>query len=446
MSSQSKCRWSSDGSELPSVELHAKVKHRVAEAYIRNWTETLTGHGAHGVKTVTLVDGFSGGGMYRDGDQLWEGSPIRMIRMVEEGLSIVRQRKPWHELDVEYIFIDSKKAHTQCLELQLRNVGFGNYLDTGKCKIIKGRFDEKLEFCLNRVRERRGFSFFFLDPFGLDVSPAIVREILALGRSEVLFTHMLSGLVRILKRRDEEQYRNFFRNFEADDYYLGIADQEDFLVRQAYLRNEGLKLFRTEGGARYAHTFALMSNPKTVLYYLIHASSNPTALSVMRDTTWLQNNLDFQFHYGVYGLGYRKIDDIADSLAIFNVDQRNVNFCIDKLSEQIAQFIFEKGDISFEELYLATVQENPATQGLYVNAINFLQDEGELVAVRNENSRRGRRITRIQRDDIIKRANYKQIILLTNPGVTGTGVSKRANSKRRKVENVVIGNQLQLFE
>lgn len=421
MSSENQCYWSADGSHLPEVQHHTKVKHRVLESYVQQWVETLTGNGAHGVRVVTLVDGFCGGGMYRDGDSLWEGSSIRMIRQLEEGLNNVKQRKPYHELDYEFIFIDSEPEHTQCLEIQLKNAGYEMHLRTGKCKIISGKFEENFQYCLDRVRARKGYSFFFLDPFGLDVTPAIVREILNLGRSEVLFNHMLSGLVRILKHRDGK-YKNFFSEFEADDYYRDKdLNNTDFRIRQAYLRDQALKLFRTEGEAQFAHTFALMSNPRTVLYYLIHLASNPTALSVMRDTTWLQNNLDYQFHYGVYGVGYRTLDELNENLTIYDIEDKNIQFCVNRLTDQIMEFLYQKGDLPFAQLISSTIEENPATRPLYVQAINHLQDAGELI------SERDGRITSsriIRSKDIIKRAHYKQLFI-------SNGIS-RINSTRKK--------------
>lgn len=444
MSSENQCYWSADGSHLPEVHHHTKVKHRVLESYILRWVETLTGNGAHGVRVMTLVDGFCGGGMYRNGDHLWEGSSIRMIRELEEGLNNVKQRKPYHELDYEFIFIDSEREHTRCLEIQLENAGYGDYLREGKCRIITGKFEENLQYCLDRIRVRKGYSFFFLDPFALDVTPFVVREILNLGRSEVLFNHMLSGLVRILKHQDGK-YKNFFKDFEADDYY---RDQDinntDFRIKQAYLRDQALKLFRTEGEAQFAHTFALMSNPRTVLYYLIHLASNPTALSVMRDITWLQNNLDYQFHYGVYGVGYRTLDELDENLAIYDIEVRNVEFCVNRLTDQIMEFLHQKGDLPFAQLISSTIEENPATRPLYVQAINLLQDAGELISER-EGKITSSRI--IRGKDIIKRANYRQLFML-NEISRGNFEKKKRNAAPKLQKNIVSleHNQLNLLD
>lgn len=195
-----------------------------------------------------------------------------------------------------------------------------------------------------------------------------------------------------------------------------------------------------KGEAQFAHTFALMSNPRTVLYYLIHLASNATALSVMRDTTWLQNNLDYQFHYGVYGIGYRTLDELNKNLAIYDIEERNVEFCVNRLTDQIMEFLHHKGDAPFAQLISSTIEENPATRPLYIQAINYLQDVGELI------SEREGRITSsriIRGKDIIKRANYKQLFVFDGASRVNIGNRKR-NAKPKLQKNVVITEDDQL--
>jgi three-Cys-motif partner protein len=382
MSNKKKYGWAGDGSYLPNIEPYAKAKHLVLQEYVKNWIEVLCGHGKFGVETVTLVDGFCGGGMYRDNEELWEGSPIRMIRMVEEGLKTVRARKEYHKLDAKFFFIDDNKEHTDSLRIQIKKAGLEHYLESGQCQIITNGFEDELGKCIDEIRRRRGFSFFFLDPFGLDVTPAMVRQIISLGKSEVLLTHMLSGLVRILSGRDKK-YIKFFQDFEADEYYREIADTTDFLTRQAYLRNQGLLLYRQEGYAKYAWTFAIMNSLKTVLYYLIHLSSNPMALEVMKQTLLKYNNLEYQFHYEVYGLGFREIEYYEKNLTVHNISEKNIETCINDLTEQLMKVVYDsKEAVPFQELYLSTMQQNAATRPLYLETIAQQRIQKEVKVIR----------------------------------------------------------------
>ena len=111
----SRVEWSADGKNLPTVDPHTKAKHRILEEYIENLVMTLYGKGRYGVTTFTFVDAFCGGGMYRDPEaqEEWDGSPIRIIRAVRRGYERSRRQYP---LNVKYIFIDSDKAHLDCLK------------------------------------------------------------------------------------------------------------------------------------------------------------------------------------------------------------------------------------------------------------------------------------------------------------------------------------------
>lgn len=425
MSNKKKYSWSADGKELPDIPTYAKAKHLVLQEYVRNWIEVICGHCVFGPKKLTLIDGFCGGGMYRDDGKMWEGSAIRMIRMVEEGLKTVQNRKEWYKPDIRFIFIDNNIEHTECLKLQLKNAGLEHYLTSGKCHIITNDFLDELDNCIKEAQ--KGYSFFFLDPFGLDIQPAIVKKIISLGRSEILLTHMLSGLVRILSRRNENGYKNFFHEFEADEYYQDIADQKDFLQRQAYLRNQGLLLYRQEGNVKYAWTFAIMKNIKTVEYYLIHLSSNPTALEVMKQTLFKYNNLEYQYHYGVYGLGFREVDFFEENLSIYNIDNKNIEDCVDDLIEQLMEKIYESEDgISFEKLYLDTTQTNPATMPFYMQALIRQRIEKDIKVLRGNSLTNAKNL---KGDDIIIKSKDKPIWIPGLPTNFNTSINRSSEQK-----------------
>jgi len=308
--------WSADGSYLPVIEPHTKAKHQILADYIKKWIVTLCGNNIGQKKTVTLIDGFCGGGMYRDLESdahLWAGSPIQMIQMVEKGLETVKyeKHKPNYQLDTKFIFIDNKQEHLDCLKKQIQNAGLEKYLnDPDKCEFICGEFEDLSANLIAAVRKRKGSSFFFLDPFGYtQVSMRSIREIIALEKSEIIFTFMIDFIRRFLSDR-ERSLKRFEDVLEADGYY-GLANSSDIDTssQQQYLRNESLRLFRNRGGARYVYSFALLPNKTLVKYYLIHLATNPTAQKVIKNALWVHNTIDlaYQFRYGVYaGLFHSK--------------------------------------------------------------------------------------------------------------------------------------------
>lgn len=410
---KSQVKWTVDGL-MPDIDPHTKTKHLLLESYLQDWVETLTGNCKIGTGQVTLVDGFCGGGVYRDNDnESWRGSPIRMIQAVEAGWQAVKQRKPYQDLDIAYLFVDARREHTECLKQQIREAGFGELLDTGRCRVETGNFEDHLEDCLNWVQQRGGYSFFFLDPFGLADLPGMSKAILSLGRSEVLLNYMQCGLIRPIGwHRSKGSLPTFLDKYGLANHYDWCKEIDTLPVpdQQRLLHDAALRLFRDHSLPRFAWTFAFMRNPNTVYYYLIHLSNNSTAVSVMRRTLWKYNNLDYQFHYGIFGLGYRTLDDLNQNLQLLDIHQRNLQTCQEKLREQLDRFVFDQEALPFRKLFEGTVEQHPATREDYMGVIHQMVLDGDLEIIRED---RSRCTTRIFNKDIIRKAEAKQLILLS---------------------------------
>jgi three-Cys-motif partner protein len=69
------------GADPPIIRAHSLAKHRVLEKYLLRYVDVLTGNLRIQEFRFTLVDGFAGGGLYRD----WQtneshfGSPLLML-------------------------------------------------------------------------------------------------------------------------------------------------------------------------------------------------------------------------------------------------------------------------------------------------------------------------------------------------------------------------------
>lgn len=449
-SHKSEIKWTVDGLML-DIDHHTKTKHLLLESYLQDWVETLTGNCKIGTGQVTLIDGFCGGGIYCDGDGFWEGSPIRMIRAVEAGWQAVKERKPYQDLDIAYLFVDAQREHTECLKHQIREAGFGELLDSGRCRVVTGDFEDQLEGCLSWVKQRGGYSFFFLDPFGLADLPGMSKAILSLGRSEVLLNHMQhDGLMRPIGwHRSRGSLLSFLEKYEFEDHYDWCKEINTLpiLKQQALLHDSALRLYRDRSAPRFAWTFAFMRNPNTVYYYLIHLSNNPTAVSVMRRTLWKYNNLDYQFHYGVVGLGYRTLDDLDQNLQLLDIHQRNSQACQEKLREQLDRFVFDQKALPFRKLFEGTVEQHPATREDYMGVIHQMVLDGDLEIIRED---RSRCTSRIFNKDIIRKAEAKQLVLLsdrTSERIPQKRKSSRSIPASRPVTDleVSISGQVNLF-
>jgi hypothetical protein len=236
------------------------------------------------------------------------------------------------------------------------------------------------------------------------------KAILALGRSEVLLNHMQhEGLIRpIGLHQSKGSLPIFLEERSLANHYDWYKERDSLptLKQQALLQDSALRLYRDQSAPRFAWTFAFMRNPNTVYYYLVHLSNNSTAVSVMRRTLWKYNNLDYQFHYGIFGLGYRTLDDLHQNLQLLDIHQRNLQACQEKLREQLDRFVFDQNNLPFRRLFEGTVEQHPATREDCMGVIHQMVLDGNLEIIREG---RSRCTSRIFNKDIIRKAEAKQL-------------------------------------
>ncbi len=418
--SKNKIGWSSDGSALPDIEPHTKAKHQILEDYVSDWIFILCGNNIGKKKTVTLIDGFCGGGMYRDKEhQFWYGSPIRLINAVERGLERVKidKSKPDYELNVKYIFIDNCQSHLDCLKKQMINSGLEHYVNNSElCSFVCAKFETQVDILINLLRKRKGSSLFFLDPFGYkDVSMYSIRKIIGLRKSEIIYTFMIDFIKRFLKRKNESSYHNVFYNIlESEGYFNDANLEENNFSQNKYIRNESLRLFRDKGQAPYVYSFALLPKGNTVLYYLIHLASSPTAQKVIKNSLWKHNNIVFrdlvcQFDYDICGLGFKTAEYYSINQRIFDIHYANDRAAIENLNDDLMKFIYYSKHIGFGTLHNNTMQFNPATEKHYMTFIDEQRDAGEIEVLRNGKRSKAKNI---KPTDIIARPQYKQLQII----------------------------------
>ena len=430
--SKSDPKWSADGKIIPNIEPHTKTKHSLIEQYVTDLIYTLYGTGKHGVENFTFVDGFCGGGIYRDRElhNTWHGSPMRLVNAVRQGYFKAKRTYP---LNVKFIFIDEKKEHLDCL----KNVGmfhaelgqlsdeephtfkteFGERIE--QCEFIHDKFEKRVDDCVSQAQKRKGHSLFFLDPYGWsDVSMESFRKIInRLNKSEIIYTFMIDFIKRFFYNPKWTARTTFERILETDGYFdINHFKSLDTFGEQAEFRNELIRLFRDRGTAKKIITFAMMpKNDPTVLYYLIHLCNHLRALEVMKEGSWKFNNLDYQYHYDIYGFGFKSAlfyEENKSSLQL-DINQDSDTACINKLSKDIDYLIAQNPDgIYFKTLCEQTMERNPATRKHYGEYLKILQDAKEIEIVRKGKITKLTENTKLLNSDIIRKSNEPTLFLL----------------------------------
>lgn len=393
MSKKSSFSWDSEGVDLPTVEAHTMARHRVTEDYLKDWIVTLCGNNRANTRKVTIVDGFCGGGMYLDmNNKRYKGSPFRIIESIEEGLKTVKQvkSKPDFILDAEFIFIDSKKEHIQCLQKYIKEIAPQLYKENPeKFIFICDEFENKAQQIISSIKNKNCASMFILDPTGYtDVSMQTIRDIISLKKSEILYTFMVEYVSRFIDLRDKPSYRNAFNKILESEGYFDELDLDNLKsqAQQGYIRNETLRLFRNRGEACYVYSFALMPVRNQVQYYLVHLASNSPAQRVIKTSLWKHNNIDLvkQFRFGTIGLGFRSPDYYEQNLNLFNIEEDNIKASIECLADHLLPIISTHSDgILFGELHDKTMEYNPSTLSHYEEFMNEQRAYGELEILRD---------------------------------------------------------------
>lgn len=291
-----------------------------------------------------------------------------------------------------------------------------------QCEFEHGEFESLKNLAIFIATTRKGHSFFFLDPFGWsDVSMETIRMINDITGSEILYTYMINYLKRFVIGKYGSSTNTFESILESKGYYeKANLDNLDSIGEQLYLRNESMRLFRDKGfrnvkQKKYLLTFSLIPRgEKEVLYYLIHMSKNLTALEVIKERFWEENNLEYQYHFEVYGYGLRNADyyDRNQLNLQFDIKVDNYSFCVNKLDDDLGELVKNHPDgITFQDICHLIGQINPASRTMYEQYINLLRDEGEIeILIKNEVLKSN--YVRLQRKDVIRIVKYYQMSLI----------------------------------
>jgi three-Cys-motif partner protein len=149
------------------LEDHTKGKHLVLKYYLDAWFPILSRWNGR----VLFIDGFSGPGRYKGGE---EGSPLIAIRCVREHTAsgLIKE--------VVCIFIEADKARADYLKTVLAEMQQAGQIPE-KCKpfIEHGTFDDgmtKVLDIVDQTQQRLAPAFVMIDPFGVSDTPMSVIE------------------------------------------------------------------------------------------------------------------------------------------------------------------------------------------------------------------------------------------------------------------------------
>lgn len=407
------------GADPPGIRPHSVAKHRVIDAYLRRYVEVLTSDVRIPEFYLTLVDGFSGGGVYCDATSgvRRPGSPLIMLEAMKDAADTAQEKRSKEfNLAVEYFFIEKLPNAFEYLGDTLRQSDFADMIDD-RVTLLNGEFTANLPAIVDRIESRgRGRrAIFLLDQCGYkDVPLPEIRNILSrLDNAEIILTFATDSLIDYLSTNETTQ-----RILERVG--LEISSEEVMTLKALRDWRRAIQLLlhdeiHRKSGARYYTPFFIRSKDAHRDFWLIHLSGAARARDVMVAEHWRQNT-SFA-HYGRSGLqmlGYDPDEDFTltkqQALPGFYFDDSARASSHECLLEQLPERLFDSKDgIQFDQFFAAITNETPVTSEIIKDVLEDLAREG-IVKVQGQKGEK--RQGRIQRgSDIIIPSKQKRLFM-----------------------------------
>lgn len=192
------------GSRPPPIDPHSLVKHQIVRSYLARYIQVLMSNVLIEKLTLSIVDGFAGGGEYsgENGTDFHDGSPLIALSTIAEqqiALNIGRQ-KP-RRVDAKYYFVEKDQANFDYLR-QLVGARVDAHRLGHEIELLAGTFQERVAAIASDIRSRAGGerAIFLLDQYAYDQVPApLLRTIFdQVKGAEVLLTFNVDSLISFL--------------------------------------------------------------------------------------------------------------------------------------------------------------------------------------------------------------------------------------------------------
>jgi three-Cys-motif partner protein len=385
------------GTRPPPIDSHSVVKHELVEKYLERYICVLLTNPNIDNLTISIVDGFAGGGEYTsfDGTGIHDGSPLIALRTVTQTEALLNIGRTKHrKVDAEYFFIEKNLANFEYLKNILR-VRFGDERFSRDILLHQCAFQDALNGIVAKIKKRRGGerAIFLLDQYAYDQVPLqLLRHIFSsLRGAEVLLTFNVDSLITFLS--DRKSSRQSLSNMGLGDYIdwdaLPRLKSDDPLWRREIQKQLAAGIVKGSGAAFSTIFFITPAASSAWTYWLVHLSNVFKARDVMMELHWnLANHFSHFLEPDIFTLGHtagrgsklRDQHDI-DFGAGFHFDAVAAKRCEDGLHTKLLPYLFNKEQVLFGDLLGSLGNSTPATAEMIRNSLDPAVRSGEIEAV-----------------------------------------------------------------
>jgi three-Cys-motif partner protein len=294
--------------DLPRLEAHSAAKLNVLRDYVEEYIAILCAR-SFGVERfrLTVVDGFSGGGIY-EGNEM--GSPLVLIKAVETAEARLNHFGRVKQINVEcdFHFVDEKKSSVDCLRHQLETSGYKERMDKS-IFLHCGPFDTKYSTIVDHIKKRHAKGgarvIFFLDQCGYSqINPKVLNQISQdLGNKvEFIINFAIKWLEEYIG--DNKTFRTVFSKLGLDE--IVTADKLIELKNQNrgdwkyFVESQIGPAYKAASGMEFFSPFYIEPADRHRGYWLLHLAPHERARAAMLDVHWRHANS--HRHFGNAGL------------------------------------------------------------------------------------------------------------------------------------------------
>ena len=394
------------GSPPPSIEEHSLAKLAVLRSYVSEYIDRLCGGSPRDVFKLDLVDGYAGGGLFREDGVDISGTPLIMLEEAEAAHARLNEDrvKPLR-FDLKFHFVDIAEDHTRYLKRVLSEREFD--ITEHEVQIYRSAFEDVVGAIIADIKRRQpraGRALFLLDQKGFSqVGLDLVRRIFdELANAEVILTFAAEALLNLTAERPQ---------FYAAVKRIGLSESDirDLVelkqgaggraLAQRVLRDH----VRLSAGANYDTPFFIKPKQSHRALWFVHLSRHPVARDVMVQCHW--KNFNTFEHYGSGGLDMMGWDPLKSGLLpLFGFSQYDA----DLLHEQLLRTIPEElsmydssSRLSVADFRAAVANRTAARFSDLDKALSSLAYGGELDILTKDGKLRHKGLVRLDPSDLI---------------------------------------------
>jgi len=376
-----KHQW--DKSKIPELADHSEAKHLILSAYIQKYLAIVCQSRKIREYNITLIDGFSGGGMYKNGKY---GSPLVMIDAVSKAVFNINKNREEHvEIKPNYFFIEKDSENYD----SLINVVTEQYVKHKYVNSINGDFNSNLPQIITHIKKRNprggGGAIFFLDQDGYAAVPIKVLNTIRkeLPKAEIIININITWLIDFIE--DSDRFRNTIINMGLSRY-LDINEvielKKNIKDNRSIIEARLSVALQQAAGFPYFRPFFIEPFDNHRGYWLLHLSPHYRAHNAMSEVIWENGN--YMRHYGGDGakileLSYKGgVNDTPDIFgSTFNDQAKDVH--LEGLVRDLPDIIWKQDQMTVSSLMENTCNNTAASREMYNNSILSMRDQGDII-------------------------------------------------------------------